>query len=107
MEEITLQVQRDEQSGWLAAWWDDPGGAGGITTQGQDLRDLQEQITDAVGLILSRAPLPAGFGSISSVIQFWFRREVAAGRLGGRRNQGVGASRLLDYQTCRISRSNS
>ena len=39
MEEITLQVRQDEESGWLVAWWDDPGGAGGITTQGQDLRD--------------------------------------------------------------------
>lgn len=48
MEEITLKVQRDEQSGWLVAWWDDPDGADGITTQGQDLRDLQQQITDAV-----------------------------------------------------------
>jgi hypothetical protein len=50
MEEITLQVKRDELSGWLVAWWDDPGGAGGITTQGRDLRDLQEQITDAVAV---------------------------------------------------------
>jgi hypothetical protein len=50
MEEITVQVQRDEQSGWLAAWWDDPGGSGGITTQGQDLRDLQQQITEAVAV---------------------------------------------------------
>src|ERR1035438_9563813 len=41
MDEITFQVQRDEQSGFLAAWWDDSDGAGGITTQGQDLRDLQ------------------------------------------------------------------
>jgi hypothetical protein len=32
MEEITLQIQRDEQSGRLVAWWDDPDGAGGITT---------------------------------------------------------------------------
>ncbi len=47
MEEITLQVQRDEESGWLVASWDDPDG-GGITTQGQDLRDLQQQINDAV-----------------------------------------------------------
>jgi len=47
MEEITFQVQPDEQSGWLIAWWDDPAG-GGITTQGQDLRDLQQQITEAV-----------------------------------------------------------
>ena len=50
MEEITFQVQRDEQSGFLTAWWDDLDGAGGITTQGQDLRDLQQQITDAVGV---------------------------------------------------------
>jgi predicted RNase H-like HicB family nuclease len=50
MEEITLQVQLDEQSGLLVASWDDPGGAGGITTQGQDLRDLLQQITDAVAV---------------------------------------------------------
>jgi predicted RNase H-like HicB family nuclease len=48
MEEITLQVLRDERSGWLVASWDDPDG--GITTQGQDLRDLQQQITEAVGV---------------------------------------------------------
>jgi predicted RNase H-like HicB family nuclease len=50
MEEITLRVQRDEQSGCLVAWWDDPRGLGGITTQGQDLRDLQEQITEAIAV---------------------------------------------------------
>jgi len=50
MEKITFQVQRDEQSGWLVASWDDPAGAGGITTQGQDLRDLQQQITEAVAV---------------------------------------------------------
>ena len=48
MDEITLQVQRDEESGWLVASWDAPDGSGGITTQGQDLRDLQEQVTEAV-----------------------------------------------------------
>ena len=46
-EEITFDVRRDEESGWLVASWDDPVG-GGITTQGRDLRDLQEQITEAV-----------------------------------------------------------
>ena len=50
MREITLQVQRDEESGWLVASWDDPDGTGGITTQGRDLRDLQEQITEAVAI---------------------------------------------------------
>ena len=58
MEEITLQVQRDEQSGWLVAWWDDPEGEGGITTQGQDLRDLQQQITDAVAVHFAECDVP-------------------------------------------------
>ncbi len=31
----------------LVASWDAPGG-GGITTEGKDLRELQEQVTDAV-----------------------------------------------------------
>ena len=48
MEEIAFQVSRDEESGWLVASWDAPDGSGGITTQGQDLRDLQVQIVDAV-----------------------------------------------------------
>ena len=57
MEEITLQVQRDEQSGWLVASWDDPHG-GGITTQGEDLRDLQQQITDAVAVHFDEGAVP-------------------------------------------------
>ena len=48
MEEITLQVQRDERSGWLVAWWDDPDGTGGITTQGDSFAELDVMITDAV-----------------------------------------------------------
>jgi hypothetical protein len=47
VDEITLQVQHDEESGWLVATWDAPRG-GGITTQGKDLRDLQDQVQDAV-----------------------------------------------------------
>ena len=50
MEEITFQVHRDQESGWLVASWDAPDGLGGITTQGKDLRDLQEQIMDAVAV---------------------------------------------------------
>jgi hypothetical protein len=46
MEEIVFQIEGDE-AGMLVACWDAPGG-GGITTQGHDLRDLQEQVTDAV-----------------------------------------------------------
>jgi broad specificity phosphatase PhoE len=58
MEEITFQVQPDEQSGWLVAWWDDPGGTGGITTQGEDLRDLQMQITEAVAVHFDEGGAP-------------------------------------------------
>jgi predicted RNase H-like HicB family nuclease len=57
MEEITFQVQRDEDSGWLVAWWDDPNG-GGITTQGQDLRDLQRQIVEAVAAHFDEGAAP-------------------------------------------------
>lgn len=57
--EITLQVQRDEESGWLVATWDDPTGMGGISTQGRDLRNLQDQITEAVAAHFVRAETPA------------------------------------------------
>ena len=50
MDEITLRVQPDEDSGWLVASWDTPDGSGGISTQGKDLRDLQEQIMEAVAV---------------------------------------------------------
>ena len=58
MEEITLQFQRDEPSGRLVAWWDDPDGAGGITTQRQDLRDLQQQIAEAVAVHFDEGAAP-------------------------------------------------
>ena len=46
MYEITLQVARDEESGWLVASWDAPDNTGGITTQSEDLRDLQAAIAE-------------------------------------------------------------
>lgn len=58
MEEITFQVQRDEASGRLVAWWDDPEGSGGITTQGEDLGDLQNQLMDAVAVHFEDVNLP-------------------------------------------------
>jgi len=58
MDEITLQVERDEESGWLVAFWDAPGGTGGITTQGQDLRDLQQQVTEAVAAYFDEGQVP-------------------------------------------------
>ena len=57
MEEITLRVERDEESGWLVASWDGPEG-GGITTQGKDLRELQEQVQDAVRCHFDRGEAP-------------------------------------------------
>ena len=47
-EEITLTVERDDTSGFLVASWDDPSGTGGITTQGADLKELQEMVSEAV-----------------------------------------------------------
>jgi predicted RNase H-like HicB family nuclease len=48
MKEITLTVERDEESGGYVASWDEPQGKGGITTQGQDLSELQANIREAV-----------------------------------------------------------
>jgi hypothetical protein len=47
MDEIVFQIEASEGSGFLVASWDAPEG-GGITTQGKDLRELQEQVADAV-----------------------------------------------------------
>ena len=58
MDEITVQIRRDEDSGWLIAWWDSPDGSGGITTQGQDLRDLQQQVTEAVSAYFDEGQAP-------------------------------------------------
>jgi len=48
MEEITFQVVRDAEPELLVASWDAPDNTGGITTQGEDLSDLQHPLTAAV-----------------------------------------------------------
>lgn len=48
MQDITLNIERCEESGWRVASWDAPDGSGGIATQGRDLSELQEQVRDAV-----------------------------------------------------------
>jgi hypothetical protein len=58
MDEITFQVSRDEESGWLIASWDDPSGHGGITTQATDLRELQEHVLDATRCHFELAETP-------------------------------------------------
>ena len=48
MTELTFTVERCPDTGWLVASWDEAKGKGGITTQGKDLRELQEMVKDAV-----------------------------------------------------------
>lgn len=58
-DEITFKVERDETSGVLVASWDDPLGVGGITTQGGDLRELQDMVKDAVLCHFDEGEAPA------------------------------------------------
>jgi len=58
VEEIVFQVEPCEESGVLVASWDAPAGLGGITTQGADLRELQEQVAEAVRCHFEPAALP-------------------------------------------------
>jgi predicted RNase H-like HicB family nuclease len=46
--EITFEVGRDEESGWLTASWDAPQGQGGFSTQGKDFRELEQNVSEAV-----------------------------------------------------------
>jgi predicted RNase H-like HicB family nuclease len=58
MKEITLLVERDDESGWLVASWDAPDNAGGITTQGKDLSDLQANVREAVRCHFGKGKAP-------------------------------------------------
>ena len=55
MEEIVFQIEAS--GGVLIASWDAPGG-GGITTEGKDLRELQQQVTDAVRCHFEQGEIP-------------------------------------------------
>lgn len=58
MDEVTLQVVTDEESGWLVASWYASGDTGGITTQGEDLRDLKQQVREAVSFHFDEGKTP-------------------------------------------------
>ena len=58
-EEITFVVEKDEESDVLVASWDDASGQGGITTQGADLKELQETVGEAVRAHFDEAERPA------------------------------------------------
>jgi len=57
--EITFNVERDEENGWLTASWDAPRGQGGITTQGNDLRELEQNVREAVRCHFENGKLPS------------------------------------------------
>ena len=57
-DDITLSVERDADSGWLVASWDAPGDGGGITTQGRDLSELQDNIREAIRCHFAPGELP-------------------------------------------------
>jgi predicted RNase H-like HicB family nuclease len=56
--EITFEIERDEESGWLTASWDAPRGQGGISTQGRDLRELEQNVREAVRCHFEDGKLP-------------------------------------------------
>jgi hypothetical protein len=78
--EIVLQVEVGD-GGALIACWDDPAGRGGITTQGKDLRELQEQVIDAVRCHFDAEEVPKKSGSTLSPTRFWPGGETPARRL--------------------------
>ena len=59
MNEITFRVGRDEESGWLVASWEAPGAAGGITTKGKDLQELERNVREAVVCHFEQGEVPA------------------------------------------------
>lgn len=57
MSKIILQVEQDEETGWFVASWEAEG-QGGITTQGQDLPELQANVREAVNCHFDREQMP-------------------------------------------------
>jgi hypothetical protein len=56
--EITFNVERCAETGVLVASWDEPNHRGGITTQGRDLRELQDMVKEAVTCHFDSQPAP-------------------------------------------------
>jgi hypothetical protein len=76
MEEITIQVQRDEQSGWLVAWWDDPDEGAASPRKGKTSAICSSKSRMRLPFTLTKAQFPGESASTSSAILSWFRREV-------------------------------
>ena len=58
MKEIAFNVERDEENGWLTASWEAPRSQGGVTTQGKDLRELEQNEREAVRCHFGDGKLP-------------------------------------------------
>ncbi len=56
--EITFEVGCDEEDGWLTASWDATRGKGGNTTQGKDLRELEQNVREAARCHFENGKLP-------------------------------------------------
>ncbi|MCU1328551.1 MAG: hypothetical protein JWN34_3921 [Bryobacterales bacterium] len=48
MDGITISISLCAESGSLVASWDDPAGVGGLTTQGETLAELEDNMREAV-----------------------------------------------------------
>jgi predicted RNase H-like HicB family nuclease len=68
MAKITFTVEQESDGGYVA-WWDDPQG-GGISTQGNNLAELQSMILDAVACHFEGKERPAS-------IRLHFKEDVA------------------------------
>jgi hypothetical protein len=58
VDEITITISTCEDTGTLLAWWDDPGGSGGLSTQADQLSDLERNIREAVAVHFEPGALP-------------------------------------------------
>jgi hypothetical protein len=48
VDEIPIHLTTCAETGTVAAWWDDPRGFGGLTTQAEKLGDLESNIREAI-----------------------------------------------------------
>ena len=58
MDEIIITIRTCEDTGTLMAWWDDPAGSGGLSTQADQLSDLERNIREAVAVHFEPGELP-------------------------------------------------
>jgi len=58
VDEITISMSTCEDTGILVAFWDDPAGFGGITTQAERLGDLERNIREGAAVRFEPGELP-------------------------------------------------